>query len=248
MNDVETSDDHHLYGSLAPVYEFIYDRHFDYEAQLDVVRRAIPETEASILEVGCGTGQLLALLDATYERVVGVDLHDEMSDIARAAVPTVDVITGDMATLTLDEQFDGVVMLGRVFPHCLTDDAATRLLENCRTHLVPGGWIVFNTFDWRGFEDGRVSEDTYTSDAFEVRRTLESFVTEEATGRWGFVAVYVITDRETDTSVTAKETMHLRAHTPDDLRMYLANAGYEDVSLERESTFSLRAVARNPSA
>ena len=248
MNDVEASDDHNLYGSLAPVYEFVYDRHFDYEAQLDVVRETIPETEASILEVGCGTGQLLALLDATYEHVVGVDLHDEMSAIARAAVPAVDVITGDMTTLAIDEQFDGVVMLGRVVPHCLTDDAATRLLENCRTHLVPGGWIVFNTFDWRGFEDGRVSEDTYTSDAFEVRRTLESFVTDEATGRWGFDAVYVITDRETDTSVTAKETMHLRAHTPDDLRTYLTSVGYEDVSLERESTFSLRAVARNPSA
>ncbi len=246
MEDVETSDDHHLYGSLAPVYEFIYDRHFDYDAQFEVVREAVPETEASILEVGCGAGQLLSVLDTEYEHVVGVDLHDEMAAIARAAVPTVDVITGDMTTLELDDQFDAVVMLGRVFPHALTDEAATRLLANCRSHLTPGGRIVFNTFDQRGLEDGYVSEDTYTSNAFEVRRTLRSFVTDEATGRWGFDAVYEITDRETDTTVTTEETMHLRAHTPADLETYISTVGFEDVSFVREADISLRAVARNP--
>lgn len=246
MEDVETGDDHHLYDSLAPVYEFIYDRHFDYDAQLDVVREAVPETEASILEVGCGAGQLLSLLDTEYEHVVGIDLHDEMAAIARAAVPTVDVITGDMMTLVLDEQFDAVVMLGRVFPHALTDEAATRLLANCRAHLAPEGRIVFNTFDLRGLEDGYVSEDTYISDVYEVRRTLRSFVTDESTGRWGFDATYEITDRKTDTTVTTEETMHLRAHAPADLESYISTVGFDDVSFVREADFSLRAVARNP--
>lgn len=83
---IRTSNDHHLYSSLAPMYKFIYDRHFDYDEQLSIVREEVPEDAMAILEGGCGAGQLLALLDAEYEHVVGVDLNPEMAMVAREVV------------------------------------------------------------------------------------------------------------------------------------------------------------------
>lgn len=246
--EVNAGDDHHLYSSLAPVYEFIYDRHFDYDDQLAVVQEAVPADATSILEGGCGTGQLLSLLDTEYDRVVGVDVNKEMAGFAREAAPDADVLTADMTTANLDEQFDAVVMLGRVLPHFTTDEEATQLLANCHAHLVPGGVIVCNTFDVRGLEDGHVNEDTFASEDYTVARTLTGFVTDVDTGRWGFDAEYVITDNETGETVVAEETMHLRAHAPEDLESYFSTVGFEDVSFVRESEFSLRAVARKPLA
>lgn len=246
ISHVAASDEHHLYSSLAPVYDFVYDRHFDYEGQLAVVREAVPRDATSILEGGCGTGQLLALLEAQYDRVVGVDVNDAMVAIARDRLSTASVVTADVETVCFETAFDVVVMLGRVFPHALTDEAATGLLENCYSCLAPGGVVVFNTFDRRGLEDGHVTEDEFTSEDYQVARTLTGFVTDLGAGRWGFDAEYTITDRRTGETAVAQETMHLRAHLPADIESYLAAAGFSEASFVEESDFSLRAVARKP--
>lgn len=138
-------------------------------------------------------------------------------------------------------------MLGRVVPHELTDEAAIELLRNCYSNLTPGGVIVFNTFDLRALEEGRQTDDDFTSADYIVTRSMESFVTDLDAGRWGFDAEYTITDRKTGETAVAEETMHLRAHTPGDLKSYFATGGFEDVSVYRESDFSLRAVASKSS-
>lgn len=244
---IPENDDHHLYSSLAPLYKFIYDRHFDYEEQFSIVENTVPDDTTSILEVGCGTGQLLALLDDEYDHVVGVDLNEEMVAFAREAAPAAEVIAADMKTVDLGTDFDAIVMLGRVFPHARTDEEGSELLRNCYAHLQPGGVIVFNTFDVRGLKDGHMAEETFSSPDYSVTRTTEGFVTDFEAGRWGFTAEYTITDQETGETAVTDETMHLRAHSPSELEAYLESSGFEDISFIRESDFSLRAVASKSS-
>ena len=243
---IRESDDHHLYSSLAPLYKFIYDRHFDYEDQFSTVKEVVPNGTGSVLEVGCGTGQLLALLEDEYDRVVGVELNEEMAALAENEVSTADVIVGDMKTVDIGMCFDAIIMLGRVFPHARTDEDGTELLRNCSAHLHPGGVIVFNTFDVRGLEDGHVSEEIFSSFDYCVTRTTKGFITDLEAGQWDFVAEYEITDRESGETVFTKETMQLRAHAPTDLESYFDAVGFEKVSLTRETDFSLRAVASKP--
>ena len=245
--EIPESDDHHLYSSLAPLYKFIYDRHFDYEEQLSIVQDIVPDGTTSILEVGCGTGQLLALLDDEYDHVIGVDLNEGMGMFARKAAPAAEVIAADMKSVNLGTCFGAIVMLGRVFPHARTDEEGTELLRNCYAHLQPGGIIVFNTFDIRGLENGHESEETFLSSDYSVTRTTEGFVTDFEAGRWGFTAEYTITNRETGETAVTEETMNLRAHRPSELESYLGSIGFEDISFIRESDFSLRTVAWKPS-
>lgn len=243
---IRDSDDHHLYSSLAPVYKFIYDRHFDYEDQLSTVQEVVPSGSTSVLEVGCGAGQLLTLLEDEYDHVVGIDLNEEMAALAREAVPALDVIAGDMKAVDLERCFDAIVMLGRVFPHARTDEDGIELLQNCYAHLNPGGVIVFNTFDVRGIKDEHVREETFSSSDYRITRTTKGFITDLEAGRWEFTAEYEITDRETSETVVAEETMQLRAHSPADLESYFDAVGFDDVSFTREADFSLRAVASKP--
>lgn len=63
---------------------------------------------SSVIDVGCGTGDLLALLEPS--RGVGVDFSEEMIAIARGRHPELTFVVADAAGLTLEERFDFVVL------------------------------------------------------------------------------------------------------------------------------------------
>lgn len=63
---------------------------------------------SSVLDIGCGTGDLLAGL--TVRRGVGIDLSEKIIDIAKAKYPGLDFRNGDAMFLSLEEKFDYVVL------------------------------------------------------------------------------------------------------------------------------------------
>jgi SAM-dependent methyltransferase len=72
-----------------------------------LVRFVVPEG-ASVLDVGCATGDLLAALRP--RRGVGLDLSPRMIEIAKAKHPGLEFVVGDVEALDLDEKFDYVVL------------------------------------------------------------------------------------------------------------------------------------------
>ncbi|AEE47312.1 class I SAM-dependent methyltransferase [Cellulomonas fimi] len=96
-----------------------------------------PGTRA--LDVGCGGGQLLAVLAARGATVAGVDPAPRMVARARAAVPGADVRRGDAEHLPWpDAAFDVVVSLNALD---LADDVPAALAEAVRV-TVPGGLVA----------------------------------------------------------------------------------------------------------
>lgn len=81
-------------------------RHY-YRELLAFFRFVIPKG-ASVLELGSGTGGLLAELEPA--RALGVDFSPAMTAAAKAAHPALEFRTGDIEALDLNEKFDYVVM------------------------------------------------------------------------------------------------------------------------------------------
>ena len=104
-----------------------------------------------LLEVGCGAGDvalLLAELVGPAGAVVGVDNNPAILETARqrvrvAGFPQVSFINGDILTVALDDNFDAVV--GRLILVHTQDKVA--LLRKVRTHVRPGGLVVFQEPD-----------------------------------------------------------------------------------------------------
>jgi ubiquinone/menaquinone biosynthesis C-methylase UbiE len=67
----------------------------------------IPEY-ANVLEIGCGTGDLLARIAA--KRKVGIDYSSRMIEIARKKYPDIDFHVMEAENITLDESFDYIVL------------------------------------------------------------------------------------------------------------------------------------------
>jgi SAM-dependent methyltransferase len=79
-----------------------------YRALLAHYYNLLIPAEASVLEVGCGSGELLARLNA--RRKVGIDLSSGQITAARARLPEAEFHVQAGEELSLDERFDYIVI------------------------------------------------------------------------------------------------------------------------------------------
>lgn len=116
-----------------------------YRAQLAHYYNLLIPVHASVLEIGCGAGELLARLHA--RRKVGVDLSPHQIEAARARVPAAEFHVQAGETLELVERFDCIII-----SETLNQAADVQQLL-MRLHRVshPHTRLVFNYFSnlWR---------------------------------------------------------------------------------------------------
>jgi SAM-dependent methyltransferase len=78
-----------------------------YESIERIMRFHVPPG-SSVLEIGCGTGDLLAALEPS--RGVGVDISPRIVELARAKHPRLTFLAGDAEDLPVSEPFDYVIL------------------------------------------------------------------------------------------------------------------------------------------
>lgn len=129
---------------------------------------------ATLLEVGVGTGSLLAELRARASRVVGVDHSPAMIEEARGRVASqrledVELRLGEMSHLPLSDGESQVALLNMVLHHAARP---AEVLTELGRVLAPGGtlliadlvrhrrdWVRERLADqWLGFEIGELTE------------------------------------------------------------------------------------------
>jgi len=109
---------------------------------LDYTRRYAPLAE-SVLELGCGTGAVLAGLGSGLE-LTGVDRSATMLDYARRRLPAARLVHGDITTLDLERRFDVVVCVFDTLNHVTTAEGWRRVMATAASHLAPGGIFIFD--------------------------------------------------------------------------------------------------------
>src|SRR5215213_4604167 len=99
------------FTSSAAIYDAIYVG-FDFATAADRLHTLIEQHKrtsgSTLLDVACGTGTYLTYLQERYD-VEGVDLSEEMLEIARRKLPDVRFHQGDLVDFDLDRQFDVVI-------------------------------------------------------------------------------------------------------------------------------------------
>ena len=131
---------------------------------------ALVPAQASILDIGCGSGQPIArhCIDKGFT-VTGIDSAPAMIDMCRAHAPEQTWIVADMRTLDLDRAFAGVLAWDSFF-HLSWDDQR-RMFPIFRKHAAPGAPLMFTSGPSHGEAIGRwqgeplyhasLSEDEY---------------------------------------------------------------------------------------
>ncbi len=101
-----------FYNNIAPRKERFKRINWYYHRDLERYYRFLIPQGQSVLEIGCGTGGLLASLKPS--KGVGIDISDKMIEIAKKKYPHLEFFIMDAENITVDEKFDYVVISGTI--------------------------------------------------------------------------------------------------------------------------------------
>lgn len=103
-----------------------------------VVELLAPQPEETILDLGCGSGELTERIAQAGATVVGLDASPEMVALARRQFPELEFRVADATTFDFREQFDAVFSNAAL--HWMPE--ATAVVQRVYQHLRPGGRFV----------------------------------------------------------------------------------------------------------
>jgi SAM-dependent methyltransferase len=131
------------YDLFSPFYDAVMDDPAPRaDRVVEWIERYRPQAH-SVLELGCGTGSVLARLDAVPE-LTGVDQSPKMLAVARAKVPRARLLEGDMKSFSLGQRFDVVICVFDSLNHLLFFGDWESMFDAVHQHLVDGGLFIFD--------------------------------------------------------------------------------------------------------
>lgn len=132
-----------VYDGIADWFDKSRTRELIEKPYLDLLVQML-KPGASVLDVGCGTGEpILRFLVERQFQVTGVDASAAMIALAAGRFPETRLLVGDMRELGLDERYDAAILWHSLF-HLPPDDQRTMFATLARL-LNPGGVLMFTS-------------------------------------------------------------------------------------------------------
>lgn len=210
-----------LYNELAKVYDQMYQQLFDYDREFAFYHQQLQNATAqSVLELGCGTGNLAQrFCDAGYE-YWGIDLSESMVELARQRVPKASIHAADMCSFELGRTFDMICITGRSISYLLQNQSIEQCFASVVRHLSPQGQFVFDAIDAAALFDDFHQTRTDEIMVSPYRRLSRSTPNLSTGWTWDWVSDYYEGDR-----LIGQDEVTLRAFLVEELRLLLVRNG-----------------------
>ncbi len=173
------TEPHQQFTISADVYDIIYEELVDYLAHtghiVSIIEARRPGAR-SVLEMACGTGQVLSRLAGNYS-VVGSDISSEMLRVCGHKHPGIELHQGDYAVIDLGRRFDAVLCLFSSIGYVKDLERLDAAISNLVVHTEPGGVVIVD--GWlrpQGAIDGFQNQQSFESDGVLVTRSTLTFV------------------------------------------------------------------------
>jgi SAM-dependent methyltransferase len=220
-----------MFSKTAQYYDMIYSFK-DYRAEaahlVAITDQHLQSRDKRLLDVACGTGLHIEYLKGHFD-AQGLDIDEEMLQIARQRSPEVTFHHGDMISFDLDQEFDVVTCLFSSIGYVKTMENLSRAVACMADHLAPGGLLIVEPwFTPDAWQPGTVHALFIDEPELKIARVNTSF----AEGRLSFFELhYVIgTPQGTEHFVERHE---LGLFTTDEMEASLVSAGL-DVTYDAE--------------
>ncbi|RPI14375.1 MAG: class I SAM-dependent methyltransferase [Ignavibacteriae bacterium] len=132
------------YVKLAELYEKDWGKFsLHYINGINNIKEEFHLKISSVLDISCGTGDLINELKKCYE-VAGSDISPDMINIARKKFPSIEFHISDMANLKLNKKYDLVLSTFDSINYLLDYNHFDNTLKNIFNLLNPAGYFLFD--------------------------------------------------------------------------------------------------------
>lgn len=210
-----------LYSTLANIYHEMYQQVFNYDEEFNFYDAILKKHGCNhILEIGCGSGMLARRFLQNGYNYLGLDLYDEMLNIARKETKSDQFIQGDMRKLAFHNEFDAVLITGRSLAYVIDNKGIMDTFKGIHQSLKPDGLLVFGVFEANGIFDNfnDFEQDIQLKDK-RIRRISRLKLNLETGWTYDWHARYIV---EQEDIVTEYEDLTtLRTFTKEEILLFL---------------------------
>ena len=140
------------YDSLATHYDAVTGDSATEATFIDGIIKHACARAVTLLEVACGTGDIIARLAGTYQ-VSGLDISPGMLAVAREKLPEgTPLYLADMSSFKLETTFDAIVCVYHGINHLLDFSDWENFFDRAYSHLNCGGVLIFDIITVRNLE------------------------------------------------------------------------------------------------
>lgn len=218
------------YTSFAEVYDTFMDNvpYREWAAYVNNILKKHGIEEGTVLDLGCGTGSMTEELDDLGYDMIGVDISDEMLEIAVQKMEEKEreilYLSQDMRELELYSTVDAVVSACDSVNYILDMEELTDVFRLVNEYLEPGG-IFFFDFNTRHKYRDIIGDQTIAEDREECSFIWDNYYYEEECVNEYELTLF-IQESEDETLYRKYQETHLqRGYTLEEMKTMIEDAG-----------------------
>lgn len=225
---MDRQEEYEIYSGFARVYDLFmdeipYKEWFDYLSGL-MNREGL--VGGTIVDLACGTGEITRRLYQNGYQVIGVDLSQEMLEIASQKCPAdVLLLHQDMRELELHRKVQGMVCLCDGMNYLLSESDLKKVFQRVAVGLERDGVFIFD-MKTSYFYQERLGDCTLTDNREDASYIWDNEYDRERGINTYLLTVYELVDDERDLFVRTDELHRQRAYSPENVQALLVESGF----------------------
>lgn len=222
-------EENQIYGGFARVYDLFMDE-IPYQEWCDYLFGLLERegvSSGTVVDLACGTGEIAWRLRRKGYETIGVDMSQEMLEIASQKCPSdVLLLHQDMRELELHAPVEAVVCLCDGMNYMISEEDMSKVFARVASCLAEGGVFIFDLkteyFYREILGDGILADN----------RENASYIWDNAYDRDSGINTYLLTlyelvDDDRDLFLRTDELHRQRAYPPEQVRGMLEASGFD---------------------
>lgn len=232
-----------LYGAeLAKVFDTMYQGFIAYEEEFRFYANKAKKLDVeSILEIGCGTGNLARYFSEHFNSYLGLDLSEHMLHLAKEKNPNVPFMKADMRNFYAKELFDLALITGRSSSYLLSHADLSNTFDCISNVLQDQGYLIFDCIDASRFmpyvnQNPRVTHECKVGErAF--KRESHWYIENREAHMVNWTADYYEIG-ESGTIRLGRDHVIFKTFTQKEIIQLLTESGYSIVNIEDRKSYA----------
>ncbi len=209
----------------------MYQSFNDYEAEYKFYSEILVRYHCkSLVEIGCGSGNLASRFANAGFDFLGMDLSDEMLSIAKEKSPSVQFIKNDMRNFDLQTKLNAAIITGRTISYLITNNDVVDCFKSINKSLTEKGIVCFDCIDASKFipqiESSKkiIHKASYDGKHYQRDSYWSINLATGFTSDWA--STYYEVDAKGAQTKLGEDNSTIRAFTKDEMALFLQLTGF----------------------